>query len=156
MRQGGAYRLKEVLIFWGIFLGFPGGTSGKESHLQCRRCKRCVLNPWVGKIPWRRKWWPTPVFLPGKFHGQRSWWPTFHEVKKSQTWLSVWAQRTFSINYNVWTLYGFWFGETKYKQVLWHNRKNIGTNYIVMILKIYFLKHNKYYGYGCLKRVLTF
>ena len=29
------------------------------------------FNPWVGKIPWNRKWQPTPVFLPGKFHGQR-------------------------------------------------------------------------------------
>ena len=31
------------------------------------------FNPWVGKIPWRRKWQPIPVFLPRKFHGQRSW-----------------------------------------------------------------------------------
>ena len=30
------------------------------------------LDPWVGKIPWRRKWQPTPVFLPGESHGQRS------------------------------------------------------------------------------------
>ena len=30
------------------------------------------FNPWVGKIPWRRKWQPTPVFLPGESHGQRS------------------------------------------------------------------------------------
>ena len=30
------------------------------------------FNPWVGKIPWRRAWQPTPVFLPGEFHGQRS------------------------------------------------------------------------------------
>ena len=30
------------------------------------------LNPWVGKIPRRREWQPTPVFLPGEFHGQRS------------------------------------------------------------------------------------
>jgi len=29
-------------------------------------------DPWIGKIPWRRKKQPTPVFLPGKFHGQRS------------------------------------------------------------------------------------
>ena len=29
-------------------------------------------NPWVRKIPWKRKWQPTPIFLPGKFHGQRS------------------------------------------------------------------------------------
>ena len=30
------------------------------------------VNPWVGKIPWRRKWQPTPVFVPGESHGQRS------------------------------------------------------------------------------------
>ena len=35
--------------------------------------KGCILpNSWVGKIPWRKKWQPAPVFLPGKFHGQRS------------------------------------------------------------------------------------
>ena len=43
--------------------------SDKESTCQCRRLG---FNPWVGKIPWRRKWQPTPVFLPGEFHGQRS------------------------------------------------------------------------------------
>ena len=46
--------------------------SGKESACQCRRFRRCGFNPWVGKIPWRRKWQPTPVFLPEKSHGQRS------------------------------------------------------------------------------------
>ena len=51
---------------------FPGGTTGKESTCQCSKLKRRRLNPWVKKIPWRRKWQPTPVFLPGKFHGQRS------------------------------------------------------------------------------------
>ena len=35
-------------------------------YLQCRRCRRCELDPWVGKIPWRRAWQPTPVFLPKK------------------------------------------------------------------------------------------
>ena len=45
------------------------GGSVMKNHLRCRRhgCK-----PLVGKIPWRRKWQPTPVFLPGKSHGQRS------------------------------------------------------------------------------------
>ena len=38
-------------------------------HLQCRRPG---FNPWIRKIPWRREWQPTPVFLPGEFHGQRS------------------------------------------------------------------------------------
>ena len=38
----------------------------------CLQCRRPGFDPWVGKIPWRRKWQPTPVFLPGKSHGQRS------------------------------------------------------------------------------------
>ena len=42
---------------------FPGGTNGKASACNGRRPG---LNPWVRKIPWRRKWQPTPVFLPGK------------------------------------------------------------------------------------------
>ena len=49
-----------------------GGSVGKESVFQCRRHRRCRFNCWVGKISWRRKWQPTPVFLPGKSHGQRS------------------------------------------------------------------------------------
>ena len=52
--------------------GFPGGASGKEPTCQCRRLKRRGFDPWVGKIPWSRKWQPTPVFLPGKSHGQRN------------------------------------------------------------------------------------
>ena len=43
----------------------------REPACQCPRHKRCRFNPWVGKIPWRRAWQPTPVFLPGKSHGQR-------------------------------------------------------------------------------------
>ena len=52
--------------------GIPGGTSGKESACQYRRCKRPGFHPWVRKIPWRRAWQPTPVFLPGESQGQRS------------------------------------------------------------------------------------
>ena len=44
----------------------------KESACQCRRLKRRGFNPWVDKIPWRRKWQPTLVFLPGESHGQKS------------------------------------------------------------------------------------
>ena len=49
-----------------------GWCSGKESICQFRRCQRHEFDPWIGKIPWSRKWQLTPVFLPGKFHGQRS------------------------------------------------------------------------------------
>ena len=77
------------------YLGFPGGTSGKEPACQCRRHNKTRVRslgredplekemathssvlawelPWVGKIPWRGEWLPTPVFLPGEFHGQRN------------------------------------------------------------------------------------
>ena len=54
------------------YRGFPGGTSSKEPPCQCRKQKRPGFDPWVGKTPWRRKWQPTPAFLPGESHGQRS------------------------------------------------------------------------------------
>ena len=44
----------------------------KEPACHCKRCKRHEFDPWVGKIPWRRAWQSTPVFLPGESHGQRS------------------------------------------------------------------------------------
>ena len=47
----------------------PRWLGGKEPACQYRRLG---FNPWVGKIPWRRNWQPTPVFLIGKSHGQRS------------------------------------------------------------------------------------
>ena len=53
-------------------LSFPGGAHGKEPTCQFRSRKRCKFSPWFGKIPWRRKWQLTAVFLPGKSHGQRS------------------------------------------------------------------------------------
>ena len=49
--------------------GLPRWLHGKESTCQCWRHG---FNPWVRKIPWRRKWQHTPLFLPGKSHGQRS------------------------------------------------------------------------------------
>ena len=47
----------------------PEWFSGKESTCQCRKRG---FPPWVGKIPWRKKWQPTGGFLPGKSHGQRN------------------------------------------------------------------------------------
>ena len=54
------------------FVGFTGGASGKEPAWQCRRLKRCVFDPWVGKIPWRRAWQPTPISCLKNPHRQRS------------------------------------------------------------------------------------
>ena len=51
-----------------FFIGFPGSSESKASACNMRDLG---FSPWVGKIPWRRKWQPTPAHLPGKFHGWR-------------------------------------------------------------------------------------
>ena len=61
--------------------GFPGGSSDKESACQCRRCKRRGFSSWVRKIPWRRTWRPTLVFLSGEPCGRA----TVLGVTKSRT-----------------------------------------------------------------------
>ena len=48
--------------------GFPGAQTVKNPV----QCRRPGFSPWVGKIPWRREWLPTPVSLAGESHGQRS------------------------------------------------------------------------------------
>ena len=58
-------------------------ASCKESVCQCRRHKRCRFDPWVGKIPWRRKWQPTPVGSCLKNSKDRgAWWTTVHGVAR--------------------------------------------------------------------------
>ena len=68
--------------------GLPRWLSGKESSCQC---PRRGFSPWIRKVPWRRKWQPTLVFLPGNCHGQRSLGATVHGTAKSWTRLSNWA-----------------------------------------------------------------
>ena len=51
---------------------FPGGSVVKNASANAGDTTDSEFSPWVEKIPWRRKWQPIPVFLPGKFHGQRS------------------------------------------------------------------------------------
>ena len=57
-------------FIYNIFLGFPGAASGKETACQYKRQKRSGSHPWAGKMPWRRNWPPTPVFLPGESPGK--------------------------------------------------------------------------------------
>ena len=74
-------------------MGFSRGTSGREPSCQCRRHKTRGFNPWVGKIPWRRAWQPTPVSLPRESHGQRSLVGYSPGGHRSQTRLSTCAQQ---------------------------------------------------------------
>ena len=54
------------------FLGFPGGSVGKEPTCNAGDIGDIGSIPGLGRFPWRRPWQPTPVFLPGEYHGQRS------------------------------------------------------------------------------------
>ena len=68
-------------------MGFPDGSSGKESA-----CRRWGFHPWVGKIPWRKKWQPNTVFLPGKSHEKRSlvgYSLLGHKASDTSQWLST-------------------------------------------------------------------
>ena len=70
----------------------PRLLSGKESACQFRRPKRRGFDLWVGKIPWRRKWQPTPVIWLGKSYGQRSlvgYSPWDHKEMDTTEWLST-------------------------------------------------------------------
>ena len=69
--MGYLYRFYGKAIYTQVWCrsGLPWWLSGKEPACQWSRCR---FDPWVAKIPWRRKWLPTPIFLPGELHGQRS------------------------------------------------------------------------------------
>ena len=78
-QRSSAAKKKIKTVKTGIFLTctkrcavFGLLRCGKEPACHCRRHKRCGFNLWVGKIPWRRAWQPTAVFLPGESHGQWS------------------------------------------------------------------------------------
>ena len=61
-----SFLIKVSLVLW-----LPRGPSGKEPTCPHMRYKTLGFDPWLGKIPWRRKWQPVPGFLPGKSHGQK-------------------------------------------------------------------------------------
>ena len=69
------------------FMGFPGGSEGKASASNAGKPR---FDPWAGKIPWRRKRQPTPVFLPEESHGRRSlvgYSPRGHKESDTTEWL---------------------------------------------------------------------
>ena len=56
---------------WTGLMGFPSGSMVKNPPAM-QKIQKPRFDPWVRKIPWKRKWQPTPVFFPGESHGQRS------------------------------------------------------------------------------------
>jgi len=84
-----------VYLFWFHFFGKNFDSykllwwlNGEESACQYLPIRRHGFDPWVGKIPWKGKWQPMPVFLSGISCGQRSLEAIVHGVTKSWTRLS--------------------------------------------------------------------
>ena len=69
--------------------GLPWWLSRYRIYLQCRRHRRGGFNLWVRKIPSKRKWQPTPEFLPEKPLDRGAWWAAVQRVWKSWTQLSM-------------------------------------------------------------------
>ena len=63
---------KHCFGIWISFIFLTGLLWWLSGEAQTGHCRRRRFDPWVGKIPWRRKWQPTSEFLPGKSHGLHS------------------------------------------------------------------------------------
>ena len=77
--------IDSFAVVGGIW-GFPADSDDNESACSAGDVGlRCWFKPWMGKMPWRRKWQPIPLFLLGKSHGHRHLAHTVHGVAKSRT-----------------------------------------------------------------------
>ena len=103
-----------------IYTGLPWWLRHKESA--CNAGDLCLIrrhgfDPWVGKIPLGRKWWPTPVFLPGKSHGQRS--PAGYSP-----WSGERVRRDLVTKQQTEHIHNIITMENKLSQILWNSYKN--------------------------------
>ena len=99
-----------------FILGFPGGTSSKEPACQFRRPKRLKFNLWVRRIPSRRTWQSTPVFLPRESHGQRSLTgcgPWGREEQDTTQWLTQLTHKYSVYSNSLMRRYKDWEGEER-------------------------------------------
>ena len=85
------WEIGALIFLWGLLRWL----SGKESTCQWRRWG---FDPWVGKIPWKRIWQPTPVSCLDSPMDRGDWQAAVHGVTKSRTWLSSWAHTAHLMN----------------------------------------------------------
>ena len=95
----------------------PEWPSGKESA--CNAGDVGLIDPWVRKIHWRRKWQPTTVLLPGKSHGQNSLAGCSPRGCKSRTWLTDWLSDCKVIFKDLWHLKGEQKWRRDWRSVMW-------------------------------------
>ena len=84
----GNFKIRHII---GMYWGLPGGAVVNNPPANAGDARDLAFDPWVGKIPWSRKWQPALIFLLGNSMDKGVWWVTVHEVPKSWTWMSYWA-----------------------------------------------------------------
>ena len=92
--------LKHVFTHNSKTWGFPGGSVVKSPPASARRHKRSGFNPWVGRIPWRRRWQPLQYPCLENAMDRGTWGAMAHRVVKSQTRLSIhapWNSKTTAV-----------------------------------------------------------
>ena len=85
---------REKMLNLGTMSASPQMVRGWGIYLPTQETREMWVDPWVGKIPWRRKWQPTPVFLPGESHGQRSlagYGPWGQRVRRNRAHAHIWT-----------------------------------------------------------------
>ena len=88
--------LSPFLFLASLSISLISASLVAQMVKRCPQWGRPGFNPWVGKIPWKREWHPTPVFLPGKSHGQRS-----------LVGYSPWGRKELGHNWATFTFIGF-------------------------------------------------
>ena len=133
-----------------IYIGFPGGASGKVPAWQCRRLKRWEFSPWVRKVPWKRKGQLIPVFLPGDPMDRGAWRATAQGVVKSWTWWTwvgassgswwwtgspgvLWSMGSQRVGHD-------WATELNWTEETWHTRSVYASILLSQLLQL--LKQN--------------
>ena len=80
-----------VCVFAALHFFWASLVAQSVKKTICLQCRSPRFNSWVREIPWRKKWQPTPIFLPGKPHGQRSlagYSPWGHKESDTTQWLN--------------------------------------------------------------------
>ena len=99
LRFHGCLLLQHKLVYPNQYR-FPGGFSWLRWQRNCLQCRRPGFNSWGGKISWRRKWQPVPVFLLGEFHGHRSlagYYPWGHKELDMIEWITLTNQPIYEV-----------------------------------------------------------
>ena len=123
----------------------------------CLQCRRPEFNPWVSKIPWRREWLLTQVFLPGKFHGQRGLlgYRQWSHKKIKPDWATNITTHTHTHTHTHTLTYIGFPGSASGKEPAWQCRRCKRCGFDPWVRKICWRRHGNPLQYSCLENPMN-